>query len=230
MNKDWTAQEKQILRDFYPLHGAPIVGKLTRRPVTAIRKKAQELGVRRAGCAAGRKAGAEQREWAEIEEQQMRDHYRELGPSALAEKLARPLISVYAKAANMGLSTPKKRLCIGDTTSYATGKNRKIRVVRVAHTGVRWKDWKRVEVAEWERLHGPVPEGFVLVAAAGMERVAANCRLVSISEMPLLAAYASASAEERELIALKSKFHHRLSSIEKRDGAGQSRNGLSPCK
>lgn len=50
---------------------------------------------------------------------------------------------------------------------------------KVTDTGQPKKDWKRVDVINWEAIHGPIPEGMVLaVREPGLQRTLENLALV----------------------------------------------------
>ena len=93
---------------------------------------------------------------------------------------------------------------------------------KVANTGHPSRDWKRVEVIEWEAENGPVPQGHLLILTRrDMPRTAANLRLVRRVDMPMFAIHTNASPEERELIKLKAQFGFRLARIERQNGTSK---------
>lgn len=222
----WSDKELEILRQVYPTHGARVVSQITRRPWQTTMKRANRLGLKRIGF--NRNSNGPNRPWSPEEERAVAERYLKDGALVLAQELGRTAMAISGKACRLGVasrSSGRRLMPIGTTRDYATGgwRRSKIAQIRVAMTGDRAKDWKRLEVHEWELQHGPVPAGFVLIVPRGMERNASNCKLRRIEDVPLLAANASASQEVIELNRLKAMLGYRLSRIEKANGMESAR-------
>jgi hypothetical protein len=85
---------------------------------------------------------------------------------------------------------------------------------KISSSGNPGTDWKRLDVIEWERTNGPIPDGWILQVKSGMPRTAGNMRLVR----------RTVSAEEVTLVDLRKQFARRLIELEKINRATLSLN------
>lgn len=202
----WSAQEIQVMHDLYMAHGAAEVSRITGRPVQAVLKKAQHLGIK------VRLLGV--RPWSAEEDAALRAGFRAQETEQIGAMLGRSSRAVYQRARVIGLVTPTGRnrlLPLG--AERMRGKHL---VRRVAETGDRYKDWKRVDILEWEAVNGSVPEGYVLLTPKNRSRAVEPMRFARRSEVPLHAVRQNATAEHKLLLNLKSQFGQQLRMIEKR--------------
>ena len=87
---------------------------------------------------------------------------------------------------------------------------------KVSSTGDRKKDWRRVDVIEWEQIHGPVPEGMTLFRVDRRKpRSPENLMLKSLKDHPLTSFTANCSPEMRTILGLKSNISQQMNKLEK---------------
>lgn len=87
--------------------------------------------------------------------------YPSMPETELAASLGRSPSSVRQRAMRLGVTkpwTPRNWRPVGSERV-----DRGLLIRKVAHTGNPKRDWKRVDVIEWEAIHGPVPRGKTLV-------------------------------------------------------------------
>lgn len=216
----WSADEVALIRDRYSSTPAKVLAAQLGRSYQAVMKKASALGV-------ARPAGVSQtpHRWTASDDAEFIAMYPEALQADVAARFGITERAAYARAFKLGVKRESRaRHC------SALGTERLHRGVlerKVAATGVRKLDWKRVEVIEWEEVNGPVPAGYLLVKPRNVERHAEALQLIRLEEMPLAAARALAPVEVRELINIKASFGRQLSRIEqmngvKRDSARES--------
>ena len=216
--KAWTVREMKILRDVYPTETSKVVARLTGRAATAIYTKAQELGIKKVTRnteAIRASISWPWRPWDAHDDEDLKLSYATKGAEALAVSLGRSKASIYARAHILRITNDNGRGRLAPLG--AERMNRGYLVRKVAETGIRKNDWKRVDRIEWEAMHGPIPEGYVLLAPRKRPHSLESFCLVRRDELPLLKAAANASPETRRLRVLKSQFGWQLSRIEKRN-------------
>lgn len=206
----WSPAEIQVLREKYQTTGAKGVATLIGRASTAVSKKAQKLGLR-----INRKFTRTQRhrDWTKEDEEFLKSAVTTMTKQAIAAHLNRtePAISMrlhLLRLVKEDCLSGRRHAPIGTERVYRGRRERK-----VAATGVRRLDWKRVEVIEWEAINGPIPEGMLLVSPKLSHF--GEQRLVTRSEIPMLSAYDQMSDEIRSLLKTKSQISQALRRIEK---------------
>lgn len=226
--KPWDGQDTQVLKDLYAVAGARKVAEMTGRALSAVHKKAQALGVKSHRREMIRMAEGPHEVWTEAEEQKLKLNYAVKGVAATAHELGRSELAVRKKAYMLGIQSGwksgRKPMEIGSERMNLGRLER-----RVAMTGVRKVDWKRVAAINWEAEHGPIPDGYVLIVPRSTQDDMRTHRLVPRAEVPILNAIANATPEWRELVKLKSQFGWHLRHIEKRDGGGP-KDSRQSCK
>ncbi|MGI4779826.1 MAG: hypothetical protein ACRYGA_17200 [Janthinobacterium lividum] len=101
-------------------------------------------------------------QWTEAETAMLREHYPFMTAEALAPIMGRSARAIRQRASALELKkvvhAPKNWRPIGSERM-----DRGHRVRKVTDTGQPKKDWKRIEVIEWEAIHGPIPTGHMLM-------------------------------------------------------------------
>lgn len=124
------------------------------------------------------RAKAEKRlDWTEEALTVLRAEYKITPTRELAAKLGCTPSAIYQAANLRGISKSQGRQAKVDPNGYPIGHVRTnsyygVLEKKVASTGNKHVDWKRIEVIEWEEKYGPVPEGFHLHCPADKPR---NC-------------------------------------------------------
>ncbi|MVT36805.1 hypothetical protein GO497_02985 [Acidovorax citrulli] len=91
---------------------------------------------------------------------------------------------------------------------------------KIAATGNRRSDWRRLDLLEWEEKNGPVPEGFIVYCPPGLERTPEN---LSIRR-------AKISTEEKELLHLKAEFSRRIAELKRLSRTPVALTTPQPCQ
>lgn len=210
----WSEEEKSILRDMFA-GGSNFseIAQVIGRPASAVSGYAGYLGLRKSPLKKNRKTAGYWREWTREEEAYIRAHYGKVLAASIANHLGRTVPSVRERARRLGVTST-----ISHIISSALGTERikhGLRERKIAQTGNSKLDWKRVDVIEWESLHGLVPDGMMLIKPPGKPRIPESLQLINISDFAPVAAYRNAPEEIRKLWHLKSQFSSALAKIEK---------------
>ena len=209
---NWSDKEISILKEQMHTRTRYELSRITGRPVKAIATRMRRLGLTKQS----RKVVFPPHSWTPEEDKALSSMYACSALDEIAHKLQIRPTAIYARAHRLGLSRSNS----GSTVPIGTERiYRKLRERKVAMTGVRSQDWKRVEVADWEALHGPVPLGYVLVNALRAERCASNLTLTPIDDVPVIATLRGMSPQERMLLSLKAQFTIQLKKIERKNAA-----------
>ncbi|CAM3567270.1 hypothetical protein DETS111669_16155 [Delftia tsuruhatensis] len=208
----WSNADVETLRALYPTTSAAAIAALLGRAETAVLKKVQKLGIQKKLFDKRLTGKARSRPWTPSEDATLKASYGKKMAKKLALQLGRTEISVRMRAYKLRL--------VGTEFGYSSpiGTERVYRGIperKVSSTGVRNKDWRRIDVLEWEAIHGPVPAGMVLMKKPGMPRTPENLELVSPADIPMLAPAHNADAELRQLMVLKQTIGSALARIEK---------------
>jgi hypothetical protein len=200
----WSAEDTQFLRERYLTTTAAEIGRLLGRSEFAVVSKAKKLGMQ--------KKQTNSRPWTAVDDEIIKSSLNK-SVATVAEMLGRSEAAIYLRHFKLGVHRGKSRhhASIGDET-YKRGKL----VRKVSETGVPHVDWKRVDVIEWEAIHGPVPEGMMLVKKRGMPRSVENLELASPADMPFTAVRHHGNEELRKLLILKARIGQAMKNIEKR--------------
>lgn len=218
----WSADEIKTMHEKYPTTSARELAMLLGRPETAVLKKAQNLGIKKVVRIKTTTSGRT-RSWTPADDDRLRSVYKSMSIAKIALDFGRSEISVRLRAHRLKLTRPndRKRRPIGTERIHRRELERK-----VANTGVRRLDWKRVIVIEWEAINGPVPDGMLLVPRQGKKKTVENLVLVAPGDYPLAAARHNLPAEMRKIMDIKAQIGRALSRIEKENhqAAASSRN------
>ncbi|QIL71632.1 hypothetical protein G7048_15490 [Diaphorobacter sp. HDW4B] len=98
--------------------------------------------------------------WTAQESSRLRELYPQHTARQIASMMSKPLTEVQRQATKLGLRKHNKG------SSKHIGSERMDRgylIRKVTDTGQPKKDWKRVELIEWEALNGPIPAGMMLM-------------------------------------------------------------------
>lgn len=159
------------------------------------------------------KTTAKIRLWTEEEDKIIREFVGKIPFEDIAKKLCRSKSATqmryYTKIVEGPIGRGKKHLPIG-TEREIEGKIWR----KVAMTGDRKTDWKRVEVIEWESINGKIPEGMILSRPAS-RRNGGPLRLVNFNDMPMLVTNKQMTDEMKKLIRIKGSIKAILNRIEK---------------
>ena len=213
VKSQWNADEVKLMCNRYSESSTREIAELTGRAITAVLKKAQALGLKKtshlqSGC----------RRWEKTEDEFLKAALSTTTTiTEIASQLSRSEAAVRMRVFQTGLSGLRNQSGgnakpIGaERISSHTG----IPERKVANTGDRKLDWKRIDVLEWEAINGPVPEGMVLIKQPGQPRTVDNLQLVSPSDVPVMAVRHDAPPEIRRLLSIKSQLGFALMRIEK---------------
>lgn len=152
------------------------------------------------------------RAWTSTEDEILKELYGQERSNAIAQKLGRTAQAVRMRAFDLGLTMP------GRGGRYPIGYERITRgrpERKIADTGIRSKDWRRIDVLEWEAINGPVPADRILMKKPRMQRTAENLELVSPADIPLLAVAHHATDELRQLLNMKATLGLVIAKIER---------------
>lgn len=204
----WSEEHLSIMRAQYGLVAVREVAAAVGRTCEAVYKQAQEMNLcRRNG---GRSAP---KKWTVKDDDYLRATFKSTHVAAIAMTLDVTDAAVRTRAFALGLRKDSNR---GITLPIGAERvARGVRERKVAATGVRRQDWRRVEVIEWEQSHGPVPSGFLLIVPRGTERSVQNLKLVRAEDFPVHAARQLATPHEKQLMDLKSQLGWQLSRLER---------------
>lgn len=127
--------------------------------------------------------------WSRAQDDILRQQYPTRLASEIAAQMGRTERAVRQRAAILQVrpvSRPPTNWRPIGTERFDKDKGTMLR--KVTDTGNPKKDWKRVEVIEWEALHGPIPRGKVLaIKLPGLPRTPENMILVTPAQQMLLA-------------------------------------------
>ena len=100
--------------------------------------------------------------WTEQEINLIRELYPFEAAETFAAQTTHTAQAIRRKAFTLGIKkivpAPRNWRPIGSERM-----DRGILIRKVTDTGQPKKDWKRVDVIEWEAVHGPIPEGYTLM-------------------------------------------------------------------
>lgn len=103
--------------------------------------------------------------WTKEQDEQLTQLYPTTKAKVIAKILERNLAAVYQRAFALGIKSncnSGSKVPIG---YERMDKDRGQLLRKVADTGDKKTDWRRVDVIQWEELHGPVPDGLLLMIA-----------------------------------------------------------------
>lgn len=165
-NNPWTPEEIETLRSMLAekMLTHKQIGAELGRSEGAVQMLCKRLGMSRDQI---RRNGGKQ--WSETEDEMLgqmvaaRMVHREI-----AKSLGRSVASVNMRIFALKLTPGKNHT--GTATGYKAAIGSETLLIdkglvmrKVANTGRQSHDWKRVDVIDWEAVHGPVPAGHVLL-------------------------------------------------------------------
>ncbi|WP_156374484.1 hypothetical protein [Pseudorhodoferax sp. Leaf274] len=104
--------------------------------------------------------------WTAEEDARLRAMYTTATVKQIAELLNRTEMSIRIRAWEQGLRKHHKPACNWKPIG-SERMDRGILIRKVTDTGRDKKDWKRVDVIEWEAKNGPIPPGYSLMLKDG---------------------------------------------------------------
>ncbi|WP_280190327.1 GcrA family cell cycle regulator [Delftia sp. PS-11] len=230
INIKWSDEDRRILREMFAAGSSYVeIAQTLGRSTSSVAGYANYLGLRkpRVKKERVRKTTGKRRLWRQEEEDYIKANYGKKSALEIATQIGRSWQSVCHRAQVLGLANYSKHRPIGSERV-----NNGLRERKIANTGNLKLDWRRIDVLEWESIHGPVPDGMLLIKERGKPRTVENMQLVPISEFHLLARSLGAPKDVRKLQALKAQFSFTLSKIEKSQNTSDEtirfrRNGLT---
>ncbi len=189
----WTDSDKATLLKLYGKISKEKIGAQLGKPSWEVRSMAKQLGLKMTELW-----------WTPEQEEQVRELYPTLGADCLAKIMGRTAAAISMRAhllkGGKHNKKTKNKMSIGDERLNSHG----LLVRKMMNTGNQWRDWKRVDVIEWEAINGPVPPGKVLARVNPyLPRSPNNMALFSKEELSAHFTGMHAPPEMRELMSLK---------------------------
>lgn len=190
----WTASDKAMLQALYGKLPNKKLAEQLGRSTMAVRGMARKLGLQRKSSPT----------WTSEEEQKLLQLYPTMKAAQIAKLFGRTVMAICVRVERLkekGLMKMRpRRLSIGDERLNSHG----LLVRKMTDTGNQWRDWKRVDVIEWEAINGPVPSGKVLARVNPyLPRSPSNMALFSKEELSAHITGTNVPPEMRELMSLK---------------------------
>lgn len=104
LRHEWTEADDDALREHYPSGDVARIAAVLDRSVYALRRRAQDLGVRRNSVVGGSRPT-----WTPQQDAVLRSMYANHDAAAIAEAVGRTVKGVYTRAIKLGLQTPNAR-------------------------------------------------------------------------------------------------------------------------
>ncbi|MGY8550378.1 hypothetical protein QRO08_09605 [Paracidovorax citrulli] len=164
-------------------------------------------------------------EWNDVALEILRSGYGSVAADVLAERIGCTVSAVYQAANKRGIRKLERSVGNPGIDGYPIGHVRRDRhhgfyEKKIAATGNRRSDWRRLDLLEWEEKNGPVPEGFIVYCPPGLERTPEN---LSIRR-------AKISTEEKELLHLKAEFSRRIAELKRLSRTPVALTTPQPCQ
>lgn len=141
--RHWTAQEDVRLTELYPNHKLADIASMLGRGISSVANRRQKLGLVR------------------TPEQQARIGNGQFKPGHKTWNRGKPH---SPPGSEKGRFKPGSK---PSNTWRPIGAERMTRdgvvIRKVSDTGQKWRDWRPVQVIEWERHNGPLPKGHIVV-------------------------------------------------------------------
>jgi hypothetical protein len=120
--------------------------------------------------------------WTKEDEDQLRALYPVASVKQISQLTGRNVPAIYRRAFDLGLKRPAHPVRNWKPIG-SERMDRGILIRKVTDTGRDKKDWKRVDVIEWEAKNGPIPPGYSLMLKDGNgQRTQDNLALFTKSE------------------------------------------------
>lgn len=211
-SKKWTESEDETIRRLSGTHTYKQIAEILGRAATATNKRAQAIGVSK-----NKDDGLywRKRPWSPSDLETLHNLTKnDCRPIDIAAKMGRSLSAIYVAQFNQGLTTPGQRpgrRGYNAPIGFETINSHGIRVRKVSNTRNQHVDWKRVDVIEWESIHGPVPKGHCLmVVNKFLPRTLDNLILLKRNEVWKTMHGLNLPPEVQELIRLKAQISRAL--------------------
>lgn len=161
VNIDWTTEKDQLLQSLYQENTARQIANQLGLHVFNVKSRIKRLGLKKPDPTTPRNRQGTQSctQWTIADDQLIRDHYRTTPSRTLAAQLKRSVSALHMRAHKLNISKEKKPIPIGGERVNSKG----LLLRKISNTGNQHRDYKRVDVIEWERRNGPLPEGMILV-------------------------------------------------------------------
>lgn len=157
----WTSAMDKVLRDLYSTTTAQRISEQLGCHLTTVKKRIKRLKLRKRHPTTPRNHQDTQSfaPWTSADEQLLRDKYLTTPTRALAKHLKRSVNAIHVRARVLDLPRKKTARPIGAERVNSKG----LRLRKISDTGNQHRDYKRVDLIEWEQKHGPLPPGMILV-------------------------------------------------------------------
>ena len=212
--KSWSSTEIHELKHQYKVLGLSQIeiSKTLGKSKSAVGRKIISLGLMTD------RSRAFVSSWTDEQVSFLRIHYKETPWLKLMQLTQHTRKQIQAKARRLGLSR------IGQENRHSSRQRPigyeiqrgKCTYRKVAMTGEKRLDWKRVDVIMWEEQNGPVPQGMSLIRKQlDKPRTMDNLTLVPIEEIPIIKFSSQLTPKMRKMFALKGSITRRLNQLER---------------
>lgn len=207
----WSERQQKFLEKNLPLMSIESISLSLGRSKKAIKHKIAQLGLHQATTESQSKWTSEQTA-----------NLVQLFPTALWLELIQATQhnrnQIQKKANRLGLQ--RVHPLDGGTRERPIGfevQRGKCLYRKVATTGDKKQDWKRVDVIQWEEVNGPVPKGMTLIKKSlSQPRTLENLILVETSGIPIINYASQLTPEMRKVLALKGNIIRKINQLERR--------------
>lgn len=157
----WTPAMDELISALYATTTATKIAEQLGCHLTTVKKRVKRLKLRKRHPTTPRNRQGNQSfaPWTSADEQFLRTHYLGTPIRILAKHLNRSMNALHVRARVLNLPKKKAPLPIGSERVNSKG----LRLRKISETGNQHRDYKRVDLIEWEQKHGPLPAGMILV-------------------------------------------------------------------
>lgn len=201
-NIDWTAEKDQLLQSLYQENTARQIANQLGLHVFNVKSRVKRLGLKKSDPTTPRNRQGTQSctQWTTADDQLIRDHYRTTPSRTLAAQLKRSVSALHMRAHKLNISKEKKPIPIGGERVNSKG----LLLRKISNTGNQHRDYKRVDVIEWERRNGPLPKGMILVVVNPyLPRTPENMQPMTAQQLTARISGQETCPELKELFLLK---------------------------
>ncbi len=158
---NWTPDIDQLITEQYAHTSAREIANQTGLTVFNIKRRVRALGLKKPEPTSPRNRANKQSftPWTTADDQILREQYPTAPIRRLAAQLKRSMAALHQRAYKLHLTKSKKEIPIGGERTNSKG----LLLRKISDTGDQHRDYKRVDVIEWEKVHGPLPKGMILV-------------------------------------------------------------------
>lgn len=160
-NINWTPDTDQLIQNLYAEYTARQIATQLGLHVFNVKGRIKRLGFKKPDSTTPRNRQGIQSctQWTTTDDQLIRDHYKTMPSKVLAQQLKRSVSALHMRAYKLKISKEKKSIPIGGERRNSKG----LLLRKISNTGNQHRDYKRVDVIEWEQKNGPLPKGMILV-------------------------------------------------------------------